>query len=45
MNGKRIFRKFSFFTHAVVWQAALVSIVTVALVNGAISTAGGGMIA
>jgi hypothetical protein len=45
MNGKRIFRKPWFFASAVVWEVAFVSIVIAAVVEGALTTGGGGMIA
>jgi hypothetical protein len=45
MNGKKVFRRFSFLVHGAVWQFALVSIVTVALLNGVISMGGGSLLA
>jgi hypothetical protein len=43
MKGRNIFGKLS--VHGVIWQLALVSIVTVALVDRVVSIGGGSLIA
>jgi len=38
---KTVFRKFSFFASEALWQFALVTVVVIALIDGALSIGGG----